>query len=337
MIYNNTPYINRQNYLRFCQEHAIKKTSSGLGFFVFAYLASMYATSVALGVILGVASANSINSVTMFFLEIFISVFSAFIPGLFYFLFSGRNMSDTIKTGYVRQKELWAVVFVGMAVAMVANTASDMVQTNFSFFGLQNSVNMSESVSNPLEIVLYIISTAIVPAFAEEFAFRGIFMGTLRKFGDSFAIITSAIVFGAMHGNIVQIPFAFILGLVFAYVDCKTNSILPSIIIHFLNNFYAVMLDVLQSTGVFSDRKFMIVYFVLIAVFCILGLISFFYLIKKDRNYFRITEKSIQNNENEASIMLTLKEKMKAFFINPGIIFALSIFVIETVISLEVI
>jgi membrane protease YdiL (CAAX protease family) len=246
-------------------------------------------------------------------------------------------MSETIKTNYVRQKELWALVFVGMAVAMVANTVSDMVQTNFSFFGLQNSVSMSEYVSSPLEIVLYIISTAIVPAFAEEFAFRGIFMGTLRKFGDTFAIITSAIVFGAMHGNIAQIPFAFILGLVFAYVDCKTNSILPSIIIHFLNNFYAVMLDILQSTEMFSDRIFMIIYFILIAVFCILGLISFFYLIKKDKNFFRIADKTIQNSESETTILLTLKEKMKAFFINPGVIFVLSVFIIETVISLEVI
>ena len=337
MIYNTTPNFNRQNYLRFCQERAIKKTSSGLGFFAFAYLASMYATSIAFGVIFGATSLTSIDTVTTFYLEIFISVFSAFIPGLFYFLFSGRSMSETIKTNYVRQKELWALVFVGMAVAMVANTVSDMVQTNFSFFGLQNSVSMSENVSSPLEIVLYIISTAIVPAFAEEFAFRGIFMGTLRKFGDTFAIITSAIVFGAMHGNIAQIPFAFILGLVFAYVDCKTNSIIPSIIIHFINNFYAVMLDILQSTEMFSDRIFMMIYFILIAVFCIIGLISFFYLIKKDKNFFRIADKTIQNSESETTILLTLKEKMKAFFINPGVIFVLSVFIIETVISLDVI
>lgn len=246
-------------------------------------------------------------------------------------------MSDTIKTSYVRQKELWALVFVGMAVAMVSNTASDMVQTNFSFFGLQNSVSMSEDVSNPLEIVLYIISTAIVPAFAEEFAFRGILMGTLRKFGDSFAIITSAIIFGAMHGNIAQIPFAFILGLVLAYVACKTNSILPSIIIHFLNNFYAVMLDILQSTGVFSDRIFMMIYFILIASFCILGLISFFYLIKIDKNYFRLSDKLIQSSGNEPIILITLKEKMKAFFINPGMLFVINVFLIETVFSIEVI
>ncbi len=338
MIYNTTPNFDRQEYLKFIQARTIKKTASGLGFFVFAYFATMLVLSYVFIFISFLATSfKSIDTVAMFYMEIFISVFSAFVPGLFYFLISRRSISDTIKTSYVRQKELWAIVFVGMAVAMVANTASEMIQTNFSFFGLQNTLDMTSKANTPLEIVLYIISTAVVPAFAEEFAFRGILMGTLRRFGDAFAIIASAIVFGAMHGNIVQVPFAFILGLVFAYVDCKTNSILPSIIIHFVNNFYAVMLDVLQSTGVFSDRVFMMVYFILIAVFCILGLVSFFLIIRKDKNYFRISDKSIQACVNEPTILLTLKEKIKAFFINPGTLFVMILFSIETVINIGLI
>ena len=338
MIYNTTPNFDRQEYLKFIQARTIKKTASGLGFFVFAYFATMLVLSYVFIFISFLATSfKSIDTVAMFYMEIFISVFSAFVPGLFYFLFSRRSISDTIKTSYVRQKELWAIVFVGMAVAMVANTASDMIQTNFSFFGLQNTLDMSAKANTPLEIVLYIISTAVVPAFAEEFAFRGILMGTLRRFGDAFAIIASAIVFGAMHGNIVQVPFAFILGLVFAYVDCKTNSILPSIIIHFINNFYAVMLDVLQNTGAFSDRVFMMIYFILIAVFCILGLVSFFLIIRKDKNYFRISDKSIQACVNEPTILLTLKEKIKAFFINPGTLFVMILFSIETVINIGLI
>ena len=338
MIYNTTPNFDRQEYLKFIQARTIKKTSSGLGFFVFAYFATMLVLSYVFIFISFLATSfKSIDTVAMFYMEIFISVFSAFVPGLFYFLISRRSMSDTIKTSYVRQKELWAIVFVGMAVAMVANTASDMIQTNFSFFGLQNTLDMTSKANTPLEIVLYIISTAVVPAFAEEFAFRGILMGTLRRFGDAFAIITSAIVFGAMHGNIVQVPFAFILGLVFAYVDCKTNSILPSIIIHFINNFYAVMLDVLQNTGVFSDRVFMMIYFILIAVFCILGLVSFFLIIRKDKNYFRISDQSIQACVNEPKFLLSLKEKIKAFFINPGTLFVMILFSIETVINIGLI
>lgn len=328
-------FYTTQDYNKFCQENTIKKTSSGLGFFVFAYFAAMIAAQSVFKYMINFTRTTSIDNVSLLFIDIFISVFSALIPGLFYFLFSGRSVSETIKTSYVRQNELWALVFIGMAVAMISNIATNIIQTNFSFFGIENSVNMSENVTNPLEIILCIVSTAIVPAFAEEFAFRGIFMGTLRKFGDTFAIITSAIVFGAMHRNISQIPFAFLLGLVLAYVDCKTNSIIPSIIIHFLNNCYAVTLNILQSMKIFNDRVFMIIYFVLIAAFTILGLLSFFYLIKKDKNYFRITEKNIQHSGSYSTILLTLKEKITASFVSPGILFVLIFFAILTLTNLR--
>lgn len=328
-------FYTKRDYYKFCQETTIKKTSSGLGFFVFAYFATMIAASTAFSYMFVTTGTTSMDMVSMLFINIFVSVFSAFIPGLFYFLVSGRSVSETIKTSYVRQNELWALVFIGMAVAMISNIATNIIQTNFSFFGIENSVNMSENVTNPLEIILCIVSTAIVPAFAEEFAFRGIFMGTLRKFGDTFAIITSAIVFGAMHRNISQIPFAFLLGLVLAYVDCKTNSIIPSIIIHFLNNCYAVTLNILQSMKIFNDRVFMIIYFVLIAAFSILGLLSFFYLIKKDKNYFRITEKNIQHSGSDSTILLTLKEIITASFVSPGILFVLIFFAILTLTNLR--
>lgn len=98
---------------------------------------------------------------------------------------------------------------------MIANVATSVIADNFSLFGIENtSSGLTIGDSSVLSIVLNIISTAIVPAFAEEFAFRGIVMGSLRKFSDTTAVIGSAILFGAMHQNISQIPFAFILGLI---------------------------------------------------------------------------------------------------------------------------
>lgn len=328
MINNTAANFNSQKYYKYCQRRTLEKTSSGLGFFIFAYFATMYATSFILQFLL-LISQDKIETVPMFYISIFISVFSAFLPGLFYFLISGRSITGTIQTNYVRQGTLWQIVFIGMAVSMIANYASNIIITNLSLFEIENQVNMFTSTSTFEERILYIISTAIVPAFAEEFAYRGILLGVLRKYGDAFAIITSSIIFGAMHGNITQIPFAFILGLILAYVDCKTNSILPSIIIHFVNNFYAVMLDILNSSGEFNDRKLYIFSYALIAAFCILGFISFLHLIKKDRHYFSLSDTFSQHN-NEFCNLLTFKEKIKAFFFNPGIIFVLVLFSLET-------
>lgn len=171
---------------------------------------------------------------------------------------------------------------------MIANVATSVIADNFSLFGIENtSSGLTSGDSSVLSIVLNIISTAIVPAFAEEFAFRGIVMGSLRKFGDTTAVIGSAILFGAMHQNISQIPFAFILGLIFAYVDCKFNSILPSIAIHFLNNLYAVSMSILRDANIVSDYAATIISYSLIIFFCIAGFISYIVLAKNDKNFLK--------------------------------------------------
>ena len=334
---NYLPHFDMSFYNREHEKILLSKKSNGLGFFIFAYYATMNVTAVLLEVILIMLKpedfmGDTIASIPVYYLTIFASVISAFVPGIFYFLISRTRMSDVIQTKYVKFSKFIPIIFLGMGVSMVANYATDIVANNFSIFGLENKINFSESAENFEEIILYVISTAIVPAFAEEFAFRGVLMGSLRKYGDAFAIITSAVIFGAMHANIIQIPFAFILGLIFGFITCKTNSIFPAIAIHFVNNFYAVIMDILQTSGIFSDRKFTVIYYAVFVSFCILGILSFLFIIKKDKNFFRISSQN--QTESQYCKTLTLKDKMLSFFISPGIILSLSLFLLMTIVSL---
>ncbi|MEE0914275.1 MAG: type II CAAX endopeptidase family protein [Ruminococcus sp.] len=328
------PQFDMKLYYKQNEKILLSKKSNGLGFFIFAYFATMLASTIFLEAILMMLKPNdflgsNIESVPIYYITIFSSVISAFIPGLLYFLLSNTRISDVIQTNYVKPSTFFPLIFLGMGVAMIANYAADIVANNFSIFGLENQIDFSSPSETLEEIILYVVSTAIVPAFAEEFAFRGVLMGSLRKYGDAFAIIVSAVIFGAMHGNIIQIPFAFILGLIFGFITCKTNSIFPAITIHFTNNFYAVILDILQTSNTLTDRKFVVINYIIVFVFCALAILSFFYLIKKDRNFFKMTSNDGVKCEN--SKFLTFKDKMQAFFICPGIILTLSLFLLETI------
>ncbi len=313
----------KYQYIKSFEKKRISKSSNGLGFFVFTYFAMMVALQFFIEILY---APKQTNMTALYFQIIFSSVGSAFIAGLFYLLLSQNKLAITIKTEKVKTHILFPFIFIGMAIAMVANYAASIVESNLSIFGLENTASTSIPANSVTEIIFYIIAVAIVPAFAEEFAFRGIFMGVLRKYGDTFAIITSSVVFGAMHGNITQIIFAFILGLIFGYIDCKTNSIIPSIVVHFINNFYAVLLDVLSSTGV-NDGIYLSIYYFLVTLFCILGILSFLYLLKTEKNIFKT---------KETNSILTLKEKFGAFFSNPGIILITVIFSIETILCIGV-
>lgn len=332
--YNYSPLEYQKDY----ETKKLRKLSNGLGLFVFGYFITMIVVTNVLVFTLSLLLPNTnllYESAPMFLIDIFISAFAAFIPSMFYFLISGINISDTINVKYVKLRILIPSVFLGLGVVMFANTASNIVANNFSIFGLENSVNFSQTTSTMLEKVLYVLAVSLVPALAEEFAFRGVLMGVLRKYGDAFAIISSSVLFAAMHGNISQIPFAFILGLIFALIDCKTNSIIPSIIIHFLNNFYAVMMEFLQESYLISNKTFYIIYFTIITILCVLGIISFFILIKQDKNFFSSNSRNGVTYTNND--LLSFKEKNKTFYLSFGVMLSIILFAIEMIMNLGIV
>lgn len=344
LIYLINNRITNYNYpplnLGFRKEYEtnkLKKTANGLGIFVFSYFITMIFMTVTMTTLFSIISPEIsflYDNKASFFIDIFISVFSALIPSLFYFLFSAQSISDTIKVKYVKLNILIPIVFLGLGVAMFSNTVSNIVENNFSIFGLENNVNFSQTTYSLFEKVLYVIAVSLVPALAEEFAFRGVVMGTLRKYGDAFAIISSSVLFGAMHGNINQIPFAFILGLIFALVDCKTNSIIPSIIIHFSNNLYATIIDILNNSYALSDKSLFIIYFLSVLILCVLGIISFFIIIKKDKNFFKINSNiGVTYTDND---LLRFKDKNKAFYSSFGVMLSLVLFLAKTVMNLGI-
>lgn len=86
--------------------------------------------------------------------------------------------------------------------------------------------------------VLGILAIAIVGPLAEEVVFRGAIMGHFLKegFSPAKAIFWSALMFGIMHFNPAQIPFAMVVGLILGMFYWKTGSLFLPCLIHMINN-----------------------------------------------------------------------------------------------------
>lgn len=88
-----------------------------------------------------------------------------------------------------------------------------------------------------------ILCIAIIGPVIEEIVFREAVLGHLLRQGvrPLIAILCSALAFGLVHGNPIQIPFAIIIGCIFAIIYYKTRSILLTTILHIINNTAAVI------------------------------------------------------------------------------------------------
>ena len=110
---------------------------------------------------------------------------------------------------------------------------------------LSNLTNVLEDLFISLcKTPLGFLSVAIFAPIVEELLFRGTLEEKFLQQGYSptKAIIISSLIFGLIHLNPVQIPFAFCIGSVFGWLYYKTRSVVPGIIGHFLNNASAATL-----------------------------------------------------------------------------------------------
>ncbi|MBR3593306.1 MAG: CPBP family intramembrane metalloprotease [Clostridia bacterium] len=132
------------------------------------------------------------------------------------------------------------LLFMGFGICQIGEIATNMFANSVYIVGIEPVMGTVTYKTGFFGVMMAIISTAVMPALVEEFAMRGVAQGLLRRFGDGFAIFASAVIFGLMHGNLVQAPFAFVVGLGLGFVAVKGGSVFVAVAVHFLNNLVSV-------------------------------------------------------------------------------------------------
>lgn len=99
----------------------------------------------------------------------------------------------------------------------------------------------------PYAAVLYFIVISVVPAFCEEFLFRGAILENLLPFGRSNAILLSAFFFALMHQNAGQLLYTFVAGIALGLIYVHTKSIWNCTVVHLLNNFISVLQELIYE------------------------------------------------------------------------------------------
>jgi len=123
------------------------------------------------------------------------------------------------------------------------------------------------ALTTPIGFIYIIL---VGPVF-EELIFRGAVMGSLRRYGDNFAILFSSLLFGFYHGVILQIPFAFVLGILLGYVASRW-SLRAAIALHIINNGFSALVsdtgnEALATAGGLFMMACVVVVIVLLIVF----------------------------------------------------------------------
>lgn len=135
------------------------------------------------------------------------------------------------RSGRPRAGEVLLWVLCLLALQGAAGLLQSLLSPAMEFFRTKSKV-VSGTAETTVSLALY---TAVAAPITEELLFRGAVLRSLQPYGKRFAIFCSALLFGLVHQNLTQTPFAFGFGLLAGYVAVE-YSILWSMSLHILNN-----------------------------------------------------------------------------------------------------
>ncbi len=145
----------------------------------------------------------------------------------------------------------WIIaVALGFLVFFLNTLVSSIWYTFMQSMGYTYTSGVGTIYSSPEVLILEIIMTCMLPALFEEFVDRGVLLGALDNLkSDRLKIAIVTIFFGLVHQNIAQFIPTMLGGVVMAYLAVKGRSILPGVIIHFMNNFFVTLISYNSQMG----------------------------------------------------------------------------------------
>jgi len=106
----------------------------------------------------------------------------------------------------------------------------------------QGMKQVIEVVREPRELVISLLLLAVLAPIVEELVFRGLLYGWIAgRWGSLAAWIVSSLAFAAAHWEPAHIVLVLPLGLLFGWLRRRTDSLLPSLFSHIVNNGFALI------------------------------------------------------------------------------------------------
>ena len=216
-----------------------------------------------------------------------------------------KHIPDSPKRAVVKLKptQFFGIFMVCTCVMYITNFFSMLLLVLIalikgeSFYDLNP---LTELFTNG-NLVYSILYAAIAAPIIEELIFRKLLLSKLRRYGDIPAILLTAFAFGLFHMNLSQFFYATALGMIFAYVTIRTNTVRYSILLHIMINTIGTAIAPLavKSGMIFS---LLITLWVFSAIAA--GIVIFVLNVKKVKLYRAVWPLS----------------KKSDYFLNPGII-----------------
>ncbi len=149
------------------------------------------------------------------------------------------------------------------------------------------------------------VVVAVLAPITEEILFRGVILDGLQSgFSALVSVVLCGALFSLYHQNPVQTAYQFCCGLAYALLAVRAGSVLPTILAHFLNNAYIL---ILHKCGVVAFSTAVVIPLAISSGLCLMATVIYLFIFdKKQPTTGETMEKTVDKKERKRFFLFAL-------------------------------
>ena len=206
-------------------------------------------------------------------------ILAYFLPLVLFLVFLRDKESTPERLLVLKKKDIGFVlpIFAPTVLLVIGvSVATSYIVTSIT--GQTNSVDLGDS------LLMAIVSHALIPALFEELLFRFLPISLLGQYSRSGLVLISGVFFALIHHSLFSIPYAFVAGVIFMTVALITDSVIPTVLLHFINNTMSVLFIFYGDNSIFVS--------ILIGLLLLLSILSVAIIFLRRKEYLNRLSKT---------------------------------------------
>lgn len=178
------------------------------------------------------------NYTDNYFIILLVSQIILVLPSAIYLALSKNSIGKAIRFNKIKGSNIILVIIFSYLISPLMT----LINAISMIFVKNDTAGFMENIVTNNGFIISLFIVAFIPCVLEETVYRGIFYNEYRKVNPMKGILLSAFLFGIMHMNFNQFSYAFVMGIIFAFLIEATDSILSTMIVHFFINGNSVLI-----------------------------------------------------------------------------------------------
>ena len=238
-------------------------------------IASLFSAFFAGAVVLGIGLSNPEEpQKTYTFISFIIGQGFMLVP-LFWFLRSRKEpIAKRLRIRFVSSDVIISTIYLSFGIIILSDELDRIIQIFLpapEYIVDLNGLLQPETI---MGFLLLFIAVVVVAPLGEELLFRGFLQQILEKHWKDVtrAVLVTALFFAMIHMNPYWFVQIYILGILLGFLAWKTNSVIPPLILHGINNAMAMFFSFaeIENNSIYIINGHVAPWFIFFATYAIL-------------------------------------------------------------------